>query len=69
MVLFYIYFNPHEAILYSSQLLLPLVFLFAAAFDKVQGNPRIKYNVSIAVVVLIAFNNCLTLYGSMREGI
>lgn len=62
MTLFYIYFNPQEAMLYSSQILLPLTFILALAFETIRVRARIKYGVVATACALLALNNCLSLY-------
>jgi len=67
MTLFHIYFNPQEAILYSSQILLPLSFILAIAFETIRVRARIKYGVMATACVLLALNNCLTLYAGVQS--
>jgi hypothetical protein len=66
MTLFYTYFNPREAMLYSSQILLPLTFVLALAFETVRVRERIKYGVVATACALLALNNCLVLYGGIQ---
>ena len=67
MTLFYTYFNPREAILYSSQILVPLSFILALAFETIRVRVRIKYGVMATGCALLALNNCLSLYGGMQS--
>jgi len=62
MVLFYIYFNPQEAILYSSQILLPLILIIANTFKVYKISPRLKYSLMILLFVILAIYNTLALY-------
>jgi hypothetical protein len=67
MTLFYTYFNPREAMLYSSQILLPLTFVLALAFETVRVRAPIKYGVVATACALLALNNCLVLYGGIQS--
>ena len=67
MTLFYTYFNPREAMLYSSQILLPLTFVLALAFETVRVRARTKYGVLATACALLALNNCLTLYAIVQS--
>ena len=67
MLLFYIYFNPRDAMLYSSQILLPLTFILALAFETIRVRAPIKYGVMGTACALLALNNCLTLYAGVQS--
>ena len=56
MILFYVYFNPGESVLYSSQTLLPLLLAMSAVFEGMAW--RYKYPaVACFAVMLFASNN------------
>jgi len=59
MILFYVYFNPGEAMLYSSQTLLPLLLTMGVAFENITY--RYKYRVAVSFAVLLFINNCVSL--------
>lgn len=63
MTLFYIYFNPLEAVLYASQITAPLVFIFAIGIEQLPIAPRIKYTALGIILALLAWNNIAALYG------
>lgn len=65
MSVFHIYFNPQEAMLYSTQILLPLTFILALAFETIRVRARIKYGVMATACALLALNNCLALYAGV----
>jgi hypothetical protein len=67
MTLFYTYFNPREAMLYSSQILVPLSFILALAFETIRVRARIKYGVMATACALLALNNCLSLYAGVQS--
>jgi hypothetical protein len=62
MILFYTYFNPQESLLYSSQVLLPLLLIMANTFETIQLRPLLKYCAMMLVCVLLAINNFLSFY-------
>lgn len=62
MFLFYIYFNPEESLLYSSQILLPLILIMANAFEDLKSKPNLKYAILLILFVLLGINNTLALY-------
>ncbi len=66
MTIFYTYFNPRDAILYSSQILFPLLILFANAFETIKMRPSVKFTAFLCCLLLIAINNCLTLYNGVK---
>ena len=67
MSVFHIYFNPQEAMLYSTQILLPLTFILALAFETIRVRARIKYGVMATACALLALNNCLALYTGVQS--
>jgi hypothetical protein len=67
MALFHTYFNPREAMLYSSQILVPLSFILALAFETIRVRTRIKYGVMATACALLALNNCLSLYAGVQS--
>jgi hypothetical protein len=54
--------------LYSSQVLLPLTFVLALAFETVRVRAPIKYGVVATACALLALNNCLVLYAIVQRG-
>lgn len=59
ITLFYIYFNPVEAMLYASQIMLPLMLVTADGWGRL-GIPA-RWGVGL-LLLLLAVNNCLALY-------
>lgn len=57
MIVFHIYFNPWEAILYSSQVLFPLILISTYVFDKIEF--KNKYVILITFIILMIINNLL----------
>lgn len=65
MTIFYIYFNPLEAMLYASQVLAALVIMLASAFDRLPVRPTLKLGLLTALVVALAVNNLPALYAGV----
>jgi len=59
---FYVYFNPREAVLYSSQITFPIVLLHAWAFSKTPSFARAKYVALVLFIALLAAHNLAVLY-------
>ena len=66
LALFYTYFNPQEAILYSSQILFPLVIVFTHAFRTIKWKVPIKYSVFSFCLLLIAYTNVTAFLNGVR---
>jgi hypothetical protein len=62
MTLFYVYFNPKEALLYSSQTLFPLLFLFTQGFDLRSKFAKFQLLWLIIFCILLIINNGLAFY-------
>jgi hypothetical protein len=62
MILFYTYFDPKDAILFSSQILLPILIILANTFETIRIKPSIKYYATLIVCALLAVNNFLCFY-------
>ena len=62
---FYVYFNPYEAMLYSSQIILPITILVSQPFDQLKIKPLYKYSMLGIFLVFIAYTNYLTYYTGM----
>lgn len=60
MIFFYIYFNPYSPLLYSSQVVFPLVLIFSYVLKDVER--RIKYVFLILFLLIVIINNILSLY-------
>lgn len=66
MALAFLYFNPREAILYSSQILFPLTIVFLHAFKTIKWKPAIKYSVFGFCLAVIALTNISAFYNGVR---
>lgn len=64
MLCFYIYFNPLEAILYSSQVTFPIIMFISWTFMQIRG--EIKYYVLMLFMALLALQNFGTLYAPLK---
>ncbi|PKN86789.1 MAG: hypothetical protein CVU46_06545 [Chloroflexi bacterium HGW-Chloroflexi-8] len=64
--LFYTYFNPKEAILYSSQILFPLIIIFLHAFRTIKWRLSTKFIVFSICLLFIAFNNISAFFLGVR---
>ncbi|MHB8135202.1 MAG: hypothetical protein ACYDH1_13385 [Anaerolineaceae bacterium] len=64
--LFYTYFNPKEAILYSSQILFPLIIIFLHAFRTIKWRLSTKFTVFSICLLFIAFNNISAFFLGVR---
>jgi hypothetical protein len=60
MIIFYLYFNPIEAILYSSQVLFPLTLIFSYVTSKIELNN--KHMILIILIIILFINNIIILY-------
>jgi hypothetical protein len=61
MILCYTYFNPGEAMLYSSQILLPLLIILVNAFETIRARAPYKYLAVSIFGGMLAINNYLAL--------
>jgi len=66
MLLFFIYFNPGEALLYSSQILFPLVLLAARGLAVTSLSDRFKTGLIAGFAFLLALNNIPVLYSPFQ---
>jgi len=66
LTLFYTFFNPKEAILYSSQILFPLVIVFIHAFKTLKWKPPIKYVIFSFCLLIVAFTNVTAFLNGVR---
>jgi len=66
LTFFYTFFNPKEAILYSSQILFPLVIVFIQAFKTITWKLPIKYAVFSLCLLIIAYNNVTAFLNGVR---
>lgn len=66
LTLFYTYFNPREAILYSSQILFPLIIVFMHAFKTLKWKLPIKYAIFSFCLLLIAYTNGMAFLNGVR---
>lgn len=64
MMCFYIYFNPLEAILYSSQLTFPIILFISWTFVRIPG--KIKYYGLGIVTILLIMQNFGALYAPLK---
>jgi hypothetical protein len=62
MTVFYIYFNPNEATLYSSQTILPIMLISADSFESMEFPQRFKISMLLTYCVLLAINNGIAFY-------
>lgn len=65
LTMFYIYFNPNEAMLYSSQVLFPMVILFSQSFERIKIKSMYKYLLLGILFSFMAYTNILTYYNGM----
>jgi hypothetical protein len=61
MVIFYTYFDPREAMLYSSQVLLPLGLVFASSYQMLKLRPTPKAVALTLAIAWLAINNVTTI--------
>jgi hypothetical protein len=66
LVIFYLYFNPLESMLYAPQILFPLTMIFAVRFREIGGQPGLKNACLLIFTLLLAWNNFSTLYAPLR---
>ena len=66
LTFFYTFFNPKEAILYSSQILFPLVIVFIQAFKTITWKLPTKYAVFSLCLLIIAYNNVSAFLNGVR---
>lgn len=66
LALFYVYFNPKEAILYSSQVLLPLLIIFIHAFKTIKWKLPLKYAIFIFCLLVITHTNVTAFLNGVR---
>jgi hypothetical protein len=62
MALFFTYWNPREAMLYSSQILLPFSVILARAFGGM--DKKFQYPMMTVFLLLVAINNSMTVFNS-----
>jgi len=62
MLLFFVYFNPPEALLYSSQILFPLALLAARGLAVMSLADKFKTGLVACFAILLALNNIPVLY-------
>ncbi len=65
MLLFYIYFNPQEAMLYSCQIMFPLAVIFTIAFNEMKF--KYKRFVFYIFLLLLIINNMFSLYNTPQK--
>jgi len=65
MLAFFIYFNPRESLLYSSQVLFPLVLLAARGLVNIPLPDRYKTALVASLAVLLALTNIPVLYSDI----
>ena len=62
MLVFYTCYTPHDASLWSLQILLPLLIILAIAFKTIQVGPWVKSGAVLLISAMVAVNNCLAFY-------
>lgn len=62
MTLFYIYFNPLEAMLYASQILAPLMIVLSRAFQSLPVLARVRRGILMLLVMALAWQNLAALW-------
>ncbi len=65
MTLFYIYFNPLEAMLYGSQILAPLMIVLSRAFKNLPVHVKLRRSVLLVLVVTMCINNLSALLANV----
>ena len=65
LTMFYIYFNPKEAMLYSTQTLFPMIILLSQSFERIKIKPMYKYILFSIFISFTAYTNFLTYYNGM----
>lgn len=66
MTLFYVYFNPREAILYSSQILLPLSTIFIHVFKTIKWKLPVKYAIFSFCLLVITYTSITAFLNGVR---
>jgi len=66
LTLFYTFFNPKEAILYSSQILFPLVIVFIHVFKTLKWKPPVKYAIFSFCLLIVAYTNVTAFLNGVR---
>jgi len=66
LTLFYTYFNPHEAILYSSQILFPMVIVYLNAFKTLDWRLPIKYAIFSCFLLIVTYINVTALLNGIQ---
>lgn len=66
LTLFYTYFNPGEAILYSSQILFPLSIVFLHAFKTIQWKAPLKYTLFSLCFAFMVYNNSVAFLNGVK---
>ena len=66
MLLFFVYFNPAEALLYSSQILFPLILLAARGLVVLSLPENYKAGLVACFAILLALNNIPVLYNPVH---
>lgn len=66
MLAFFVYFNPKESLLYSSQILFPLALLVARGLVNSPLPDRYKTGLVASLAVLLALTNIPVLYGDIQ---
>lgn len=67
MIMFHIYFNPREAILYSTQTLFPIIVVLVTVFREISFNHRLKVYAIWAFAALLFVNNIVTVMSTLDE--
>jgi hypothetical protein len=62
MAAFYVYFNPNEATLYSSQTILPMLLICAELFESLSLRRQFRWAILAVFCVLLAINNGAAFY-------
>jgi hypothetical protein len=60
--LFYLYFSPHEAMIWSVQIVFPLILLFHDAFCRIKL--KNKHVIIMLFIIAVMINNLITVYST-----